>query len=300
MLRHITAKSAVVSAAALVAGSVLAGVVAAQDLGLVYVFAMNQTGQPITDLTSEEFSIAEGETQVKVVSAQIGTEPMKIALLVDNGAGLDDQINPLRDGLVAFLETLPPQHLVGLFTIGGQIQRRVDFTTDRAELLAAARAVFPDRGNARYLDGIRETLDRGFDGDEAWPVFVAILTDSPEGSANMNDPRYNRFVGSLVSAGVTIHAVHIPSRQRSASNLSQNYSIHLTGTTGGRYAALTAPTGLQDYMTKLATDMGAFYDGASPLYRVIYERPDPPEDRVSVSVERQAVEVYLFGDRHMP
>ena len=50
---------------------------------------------------------------------------MKVALLVDNWDRINElggALNPLRDGLVAFLEALPPQYLVGLFTIGGQIR----------------------------------------------------------------------------------------------------------------------------------------------------------------------------------
>ncbi len=69
------------------------------------------------------------------MSARIGTEPMKIALLVDNGEAMraGQAVNPMRDAAAAFLETLPPQHVVSLFTIGGQIRQVADFTTDRGE-----------------------------------------------------------------------------------------------------------------------------------------------------------------------
>ena len=44
------------------------------------------------------------------------------------------------------------------------------------------------------LDGIRETWSRRFDGDEAWPVIVLVVTDGAEGSAFMNDSRYLDFI----------------------------------------------------------------------------------------------------------
>ena len=66
---------------------------------------------------------------------------MKIALMVDNGHAMHEEraISSLRNGLVAFLDTLGPSHEIFLATIGRQIFRRVDFTTDREELRDSAR-----------------------------------------------------------------------------------------------------------------------------------------------------------------
>ena len=71
---------------------------------------------------------------------------MKVALLVDNGGIIEKQqaINPVRDAITGFVETLPPEHAVSLVTIGGHIGWRVDFTTDRGQLLESAREMHTD------------------------------------------------------------------------------------------------------------------------------------------------------------
>ena len=46
--------------------------------------------------------------------------------------------------------------------------------------------------------------------------------------------------------------------------------------------------------------MAAHWNQASIRYRVIYERPDPAGQSVSVSVTRPGVNLQLFGDRSMP
>ena len=76
------------------------------------------------------------------------TEPMKIALMVDNGIRIRNgqAINPLRDAVTSFLQTLPPQHLVSLYTIGGNIRRILDFTDNREELIEEGQAIFSDSG----------------------------------------------------------------------------------------------------------------------------------------------------------
>ena len=281
-----------------VVGVALPGGVAAQELGLVYANVMSQTGQPITDLTLEEFAIQEDETEVKIVSAEIGTAPMKIAILVDNGADVDAALTSVRNGLAAFLETLPPQHVVSLYTIGGQIQRLVDFTTDRAELTTAARSIFPDsNATVRVLDGLRDTWERRFEGDESWPVFVMVLTDGAESSAYMSDDRYREFVNTLLRGGVTVHALLLSS---SGGSRLTNVAISLTGVTGGRFSAIAAATRVGDELKILATDMGTHFDEVSNRYRLIYERPDPPGARISVSVTRPGTRLQLFADRQMP
>ncbi len=262
---------------------------------------MSGTGHPVTDLTPEEFVVTEDGVASKVVSARIGTEPMKIAVLVDNGERTRASrvaLNPIRDGVAGFVETLAPQHLVSLLTIGGTVRRRVDFTADRGELTDAAHSIFPDRGRGvRMLDGLKETWERRFDGNEAWPVFVMVLTDGSDTSAFMNDDRYLDFVTVLRQAGVMIHTVQITTRGRSAIT---GRAINLAENTGGRYTAIASPTALVDELITLATDMDTLYDEGLTRYRVVYERPDSGGARVSLSVTRPGVDARLFGDRRLP
>ncbi len=303
MRRSVTLRAAVAVVVFLV-GVGLAGGASAQELGLVYAAVIDQTGQPVTDLTPEEFQVTEDGNSAEVVSAEVGTEPMKIALLVDNGRRIsrEQAINPLRDGVAGFIENIPAQHEIALFTIGGQIVRRVDFTTDRTELLEEAADIHVDNvGSVRFVDGVRETWDRRFDGDEAWPVFVAVLTDAVESSAFMNEDRFMGFVDSLRSGGVTVHSVLWRSRGAGfAGEVATGYAINLAENTGGRYTQIAAATALEDTLQQLAADMTSHYDQASIRYRVIYERPEPPGQSVSVSVTRPGVNLQLFGDRRMP
>ena len=302
-MRRFVTLPAVVAAVGCLAGVGLAGVASAQELGLIYAAVIDQTGQPVTDLTPEEFQVSEDGNAAEVVSAEVGTEPMKIALLVDNGRRISrgQAINPLRDAVTEFIEAIPPEHQIGLFTIGGQIVRRLDFTTDRQELLKEAEDIHALVDSVRFIDGVRETWDRRFDGDEAWPVFVAILTDALEASAFMNEDRYNGWVDMLRSAGVVVHSVLWRSRGGGfAGQVPTGFAINLAQNTGGRYTQIAAATAFGDTLRQLGTDMTAHYNQASIRYRVIYERPDQPGNSVSVNVTRPGVNLELFGDRSMP
>lgn len=299
MHRHITRRPLMVAIVALAIATTVSVDTDAQALGSVYVQVMDQTGQPVTDLTPEEFNIQEDEQTCTVVAAQPGTMPMKVALLVDNGNAIADAnaLNPLRDALDAFLDTLPAQHAVGLFTIARNMQRRVDFTTDRAVLKESVGTIFADRGaGAVMLDGIKETWERRFEDNDAWPVFVMVLTDGTESSGNMNENEYGELVGSLMMRGATVHSVLLSTR---GGNVQTEYSINLTQNTGGRYRTIAVATGLPDTLTTLATEIGTHFDDMSSRWRVVYECPDPPGDRISVGVNRPGVGVRVFGHRRM-
>ena len=138
-------------------------------------------------------------------------------------------------------------------------------------------------------------------GDEAWPIFVVVLTDAIESSAFMNEDRFMGFVDTLRAAGVTVHSVLWRSRGAGpAGKVATGLAINLAENTGGRYTQIAAATAFEENLRQLAADMAAHHEQASIRYRVIYERPDPPGQLVSVSVTRPGVDLQLFGDRRMP
>ena len=324
--------------AATIACIALAGGAAAQEQRVAFVQVLDQQGQAVTDLAPAEFQVAEDRVPGRVVSARIGTDPMRVALLVDNGEAMraGQAVNPMRDAVAAFLETLPSQHVVSLYTIGGQIRQVVDFTTDRGELVEEASGLFTDETDGvRFVDSIRETLERRYDEDEAWPVFVALITDAAEASAFLNERRYRRFVETLRARGAMVHVVQWNSARRAlreesfsvsdfggagpsgggrfaprgarslvdrdaggrGTSATHTIALNLTEVTGGRYTSVAAATGMVDAMTRLAADMGAHYDEMSTRYMLTYERPDPPGQRVMMRITRPGVALQLYRDR---
>ena len=151
---------------------------------------------------------------------------MKVALLLDNSDRMSQlaALYPLRDATEVFLDTLGPEHEVALFTIARNLQRRVDFTTDREELKASAEEIFLDSGaGTPLLDGIRETWERHYDGEETLPVMVLMLTDGPENSRNYSDTAYAEFVETLIVDGVMVNVLQLSGGSRGSSASS---SVH--------------------------------------------------------------------------
>ena len=259
----------------------------------LFVSAVNRGNEPVRDLRVDEVRLERAGAVCTVVSVTRATDPMKVALLVDNSAEATLALNPLRRGLRNFLDTLPAFHEVGLFTISGQVRQRVEFTIDRNKLQEQVSRLFIDRSGAELIDGLFETWDRRFDDEDAWPVFVLVLTDSrpdlllPDVEAEVNrmlPPAYDAFVGELQDRAATVHAVVLsPGRLGVKSTLSG----HLTQNTGGVFLRPVAIIAMAEH-----------YDDVTRRYRVVYEcEPDNSDVAMTVTVTRPDLTFRPFLDR---
>ena len=286
-----------VAVAACLAGlvTVVAQTAWAQERQL-FMLVTDRSGQPITDVSPDEMVLEQEGSECSVKDARLDSGPMKVALMVDNSDAAQQSLNSMRDGLSAFLDNLPAEHEIGLFTMAGQVRRRVDFTTDRDELREQATGLFVERNSAVvYMDGLLETWRRRFEDEDAWPVFVALVYDGAEGSRSTQEEEFNEFAREIVMRGATVHAILVSTR---GGALQTTISTFLTQNTGGRYWALAAATALPETFTELAGVMGAQHETVKDRYRIVFEcEPDNPAAGIAAGVERPGVTVRLFPNR---
>jgi hypothetical protein len=252
---------------------------------------------PVMDLTMEELVVDRSGTECSVVALQPVDGGMKVAILVDNSEAAS-AIVPLRDGLARFLDALPARHQVGLFTIAGQTLLRTDFTHDRVELRRKVGDLFPvDNTRAAMIDGLMETWRRGFDDDDAWPVFVLVLHDGDEASRRMQDDEYNDFMRELVVGGAMVHVVIVST---GGVGLQTALSINITGNTGGLHKSAVVANALPAALEELGTAMGAHYNAFQNTYRLVFAcDPDHPDGETRITVSRPGVAVTFFDSRRM-
>jgi hypothetical protein len=278
--------------------------VEAQAVGQLYIEALDAEGQVVPGLTPRDFLVLEDDTRVDIVSAEpVG--PMKVALLVDNGDRMSElgAFYPLRDAIAMFLDTLGPEHEVGLFTIARSVQRRVDFTHDREALKASTDDIVLDTGaGVLLLDGISEIWERSYEGDETLPAMVLILTNAPEGSRNYNDAEFESLVETLMFNGVMVNVLHLSARGGSirGGNVSTmpGYARSIAENTGGVYETITTATGMPEWLERYAERLNAHHADVSKRYRIRYEPPDPRGAQISAGA-RPGVNIRLFVDIRM-
>ena len=258
-------------------------------------------GQPVAGLTPAEVQLSMEGAECDVTRIEPGPDKLKIALIVDGSGSVSDSIVSLRAGLLAFLDALPPQHEVGLFTVTGQTRRRVDFTSDRDEVREQAEGLFGEGSQGvALIDGLRETWDRRFDDEDPWPVFVVVVYDGAELSTGTTDEEFNRFANELVIRGASYHAIPVTT---SGGSYQSQLSLNLTQNTGGIYSAIASANGLPSALTDLATTIGEHHDQQKDRYHVFFTcDPEDATGSVTVGVTAaggQEVQLALFANRRV-
>ena len=273
----------------------------AQSTGTFFVKVTDpSTGESVPNLGVNSFQVQEDGATMEILSVESGTTPMKVAILIDNSEVIQQSqgISALRNGLTGFLNTLPPEHEVAMYSIAGNLQELSGFTTDRDALRSEADGLFPGSGGAKMINGLRETWTEAFDGSENWPVFVLVLTDGPETSGNMNPQQFQTFVEDLVVKGAMVHGMVFETR---GGGVQSQITPILAQNTGGMYNSFNSANGFVNTLSEFGTKMGEHFDSLSDRYRLIYQRPgDTPGTQIGAGVLGQyQMELFAVDSRRM-
>ena len=272
---------------------------AAQELGHVFVEVLDRAGRPVPGLTAADFALQENNVDLDVVSVRRGTpRPMSIALLVDNGGRVaaPAERDALREGLAAFLRTLPPRHEVSIHTIRGRVRRVVGPTTDRGDLDdAIGRVRVGARARVGLLESVRGVSERRYDDDEPFPVVVLVL---PNGDEERGDAREDADLqlARFAAAGIMAHAVVLEPRSARGRADGEEQPVpgiarDLTRLLRGVYMTLTSRTELSLGLSRLASRLAAGYERVSMQYRVSYVPSGADDAQIMVGVRRSGVDV---------
>jgi hypothetical protein len=273
---------------AVAAGAVLAGAVVAPRLGAqalerdLYVGVLSPSGAPATDLQINEFIVREDGTSREVLRVVPATDPLLIALVVDNSAAAEDDIPNLRDGLRAFETSLTVDHELAIITTADRPTIVIDYTSDRARIEKGIGAVFPRMGSGAYMMEALIEVARGISRREsARPVIVAISSEGPE----LSDQHERQVLEALKTSGAALHSVvlTVPGAQVLSENARVRSTVFDRGgrESGGRRDMVLTSQALPDFLRSLAAEL-------SRQYKVTYARPGTlvPPETVTVGVTR--------------
>ena len=241
----------------------------------VYVTVLDRDGGRVTGLTTADFAIKEDNVTREVLRVEPASDPMQVAILVDNSQRTEGNIREFRASMPALVRGIAedPQvkgrHQFSVITLGARPTIVSDYNPDPAVAVKALEGIFAENFSSAYLmDGIIE-VSRGMSKrDYQRPVIVAVVTDGVDQSNRYRD----QVLDPLKASGAVFHAILVGPQQ----NTSTERSIVLqrgTRETGGNYDTILAPSGLTSRMTRLAAEL-------TSQYRVTYSRPStliPPK-----------------------
>ncbi|MDP6608979.1 MAG: VWA domain-containing protein [Vicinamibacterales bacterium] len=252
----------------------------AQELQM-YVSVLDDDDRPIADLTVDDFVLREDGVLREVLRVQPATEPMHVALLIDNSAASAQYLRDMRDGLGEFARRVGGDHEVAVITFGDRPTIVEDYTRSAIELQQAIGKVFPRPGSgALLLDAIYNAGEGLQRREVARPVMVAVTTMGTEYS----NRGYQPVLRIIHEVGAIFHAVVMTSTSSSMDTASRYRDIVLdrgTSEAGGRRIDLLRGQMFRQAMERVADELLS-------QYLLVYARPEMlvPPDEIVVSTTR--------------
>ena len=240
-------------------------------------------------LGPDAFVVREDGRAVEVLRASRATQPIDLAILVDNSQAASQYITDLRTAIQAFAERMiKGGHHVAIIGLADRPTVLVDYTTDPAQAAKGVGRIFAQPGSGTtLLDAINDT-SRGLqkrDGDRR--VIVVITTEGTDFST----PNHERAVEAIEASGAGFNALVITRRggQDMSTDEARSRALVLDQgprVSGGRYTQLLSSMALKGELDQVATDL-------ENQYQVVYARPASlvPAEKTVVTVKQPGLTV---------
>src|SRR6185436_17971529 len=105
----------------------------------LFVSAVDEKGEPVEGLGPDAFIVREDGRRREILRVSRATEPLDIALIVDNSQATADEISFIRDGVSRFIAAMGTEHRIALIGLAERPTALVQYTTDKAQLADGAK-----------------------------------------------------------------------------------------------------------------------------------------------------------------
>ena len=250
----------------------------------IYVTMVDQSGAPVPDLGPADFIVREDNLAREVLRVAPATDPMQIAILVDNSRPPAPAVPHMRRALPAFLDVLMAP------TASGQRNQVAIITLaepahDPRQLLDRTRAARQgDRsrlggivrpGATTSSNGIIEVTQGFRKRESARPVIVAITGEGPE----LSNRHPDQVLTPLRDSGVALHVISIG---LPAVGISDDVTVSQHGGGPGDAHERRHARAVADRHRPCQAGCSSLANVLTHAYKVTYGHPDsliPPRAR---------------------
>lgn len=261
----------------------------------LFTSVVDRDGQPVEGLGADEFVVREDGVRREVLRVTPATEPMAIALLVDNSQAARDEIRNIRDGLTKFVQQMRGHADIAIIGLADRPTIYQDYTRNAELLDKAIGRLFAQPGSGMQLLEAMVEVSRGLNRrEEPRAVVVPILTDGTE----FSNLHYDTVLDAVKQGGAAVHAVTIgtfPSSMQDAERNRANVLDQAPRRSGGQRVTVLSSMAVPEALTKIGREL-------LNQYKVVYGRPESliqPED-VTVEVTRPGLTARGTPERRSP
>ena len=250
----------------------------------MFVSAVDQKGEPVEGLGPNDFLIREDGAAREVLRVTPATEPIDIAIVVDDSVASESLIPRAREAIRSFIRKMAMGNQIAIIGLADRPTILANYTANLKLLEDAIGLLWPrTRAGSTLLDGVYE-ISRGLEKRETpRAVIIPIVTDG----GDFANRQYPQVIDEVKRAGVAIHAITVGNFASTDDEELRNRARLLsegTRVSGGQRVNLLSETAVQQALDRVGREL-------SSQYKVVYGRPDSliPPEKVEVSARRTGV-----------
>jgi VWFA-related protein len=256
---------------------------------LLFVSVLDQAGAPVKGLGPDAFVVREDGRQVEVLRVSPATQPVDLAILVDNSQAATPYIQDMRDALEAFINRMARNgHHVATIGLADRPTILTDYTNNPALAAKGVNRLFAQPGaGTTLLDAIVDT-SRGLQKRENERRVMLVVTS--EGT-DFSVPNHPRALDAIKASGAMFNALVItrPGGADLTTDEGRSRGIVLDEgprNSGGRTTQLLSSMALKGELDRVATEL-------ENQYQLVYARSASliPADKIEVSVKQPGLTV---------
>jgi hypothetical protein len=254
----------------------LAALPSAQNSKQIQVFAsiLDGSGAPAKTVEAGDLKLTENGADAKVTKVEAVNWPVKLQILLDNGAGLgSSNVQHLKNGVKALVDAMPDNLEVTMVSTAPQPRFLAKPTTDRALVQKGLDLLAPDTGAGRFVESLAEATQRiEKDKTDYFPVIISVGTTS--GDTQVRESDVERMMKRLEARPTTVHVILFNAGTGSSGGGNQTQiGISVTKYTGGKFENINSPTRIAPLLTEWGKEVATMVQRQSNQFRVTADRP---------------------------
>ena len=256
-----------------IVGLYAAGICAQEQFTLLATIVDPEKGTPVESLTPADVRVTEDGAPAKVLKVEAVVRQVKVQLLIDNGAGIGQNLSDFRSGVRNLLQALPPDTETTVITTAPQGRTLVKATKNRDELLKGVDRLAPDSATGRFVESLGEAIARANKEKDTFTVIICAATTSGDG--NVLEADMKRVLQPLQGRPILIHVLMYSGVQSAiGGDIQIELGQRVTKMTGGRYEYINSMNRYTTLMPEFAADVAKQAVGSAKQFRITAQRPD--------------------------
>jgi VWFA-related protein len=252
----------------------------------MFVTVVTQAKAPVLDLQPDDFIVRENGVRREVLRARRATEPIDVAILIDNSQVAAPMVFDIRQGVEGFIGRVRELAEIAVITFGERPTTVTSYTKDPAALKQAVGRIFSIRGAGAYMLDALEEVTQGLQKRDNSRTAIVVIS---AGGIEFSNLHADEVVGALVGAGTSLNVVTVGAGARTSTDGDRQRDMVIdrgTSGTGGMRENVLDQMGIVRALDGLATEL-------LNQYRITYARPDSlvPPDSFAVAVRREGLVV---------